>query len=391
MEINTITNVVKVFGLSALSFVLAIFLTPLLTNLMYKYKLWRKDVRELSPDGSQTPLFAALHKDRETSVPRLGGVLIWVTTILVALLFWIIAQVTDDPFWDKVNFLSRNQTWLPLFILLASSLLGLADDLLQVFRKGNYVAGGIKPPTFSEDAKPKISFIRKLLSVLKPWRQNTQEGGGVKFRHRLLAVFFIALAGALWFHYKLGWQTIYIPGLGDLFINGWYIPLFVGTMILLFSSSIVDGIDGLSGGVFASIFAAYGGIAFFRGQIDIAAFSGVILGALLAFLWFNIPPARFYMGESGMLGLTTALTVIAFLTDSVIVLPVIGFILMAEVASDVLQFASKRFRGKKIFLIAPIHHHFEAIGWPPYKVTMRFWIVGVVAAIVGMVIALIGR
>jgi phospho-N-acetylmuramoyl-pentapeptide-transferase len=162
-------------------------------------------------------------------------------------------------------------------------------------------------------------------------------------------------------------------------------------MITLFSSSIVDGIDGLAGGVFAAIFAAYGGIAFFRGQIDIATFSGVILGALLAFLWFNIPPARFYMGESGILALTTSLTVVAFLTDSVIVLPVIGFILVAEVASDVIQFTSKKFRGKKVFLVAPIHHHFEAIGWPPYKVTMRFWIIGVVMAILGMAIALIGR
>ena len=143
--------------------------------------------------------------------------------------------------------------------------------------------------------------------------------------------------------------------------------------------------------MFASIFAAYGGIAFFRGQIDIAAFAGVILGALLAFLWFNIPPARFYMGESGILGLTTALTVVAFLTDSVLVLPVIGLILMAEVASDVIQFTSKKWRGKKVFLIAPLHHHFEALGWPPYKVTMRFWVISVVAAILGMAIALIGR
>ncbi len=340
MEFNSISNVIKIFGLSALSFIAAIFLTPLLTHYMYKYKLWRKDVREVSPDGSKTPLFAELHKDRETKVPRLGGILIWATTLIVALIFWIIAQFTDNNFWDKANFLSRNQTWLPLFVLMAASLLGLADDLLQVFKKGGYVAGGIK------------------------------------FRHRLAFVFLIALAGAWWFHFKLGWETIYIPGVGDLFIGIWYIPLFIGTMILLFSSGIVDGIDGLSGGVFASIFAAYGGIAFFRGQIDLAAFSGVILGALLAFLWFNIPPARFYMGESGILGLTTSLTVVAFLTDSVFVLPIIGFILMAEVLSDVIQFASKRFRGKKVFLIAPIHHHFEALGWPPYKVTMRFWEIG---------------
>ncbi len=350
-----VINVIKVFGLSAASFVAAIWLTPLLTRYMYKYKLWRKEVRKISPDGSKTPLFAALHKDRETRVPRLGGVLVWVTTLALALVVWAIAKATDSIFWDKVNFLSRNQTWLPVFTLAAASLLGLADDLMQVFGKGSYVAGGIK------------------------------------FRHRLLVVFLIALAGAWWFYAKLGWETIYIPGFGDFFIGAWYVPLFVGTMILVFSSSIVDGIDGLAGGVFASIFAAYGGIAFFRGQIDLAAFSGVILGALLAFLWFNIPPARFYMGESGMLGLTTSLTVVAFLTDSVAALPIIGFILMAEVASDVIQFVSKKFRGKKVFLIAPIHHHFEALGWPPYKVTMRFWVISMVAAILGMAIALIGR
>jgi len=348
-------NVVKVLGLAAISFAIALSVTPLLTHYMYRYKLWRKNVRQFSPDGSKTPLFSALHKDRETNTPRFGGVLIWLTMVIVAFLFWIISAISENPFFDKLNFLSRNQTWLPFATLVAASVLGLADDILQVFNLGNYVAGGLK------------------------------------FRHRLAVVFLIALAGALWFHFKLGWETMYIPGYGDMYINGFYIPLFVGTMILLFSSGIVDGIDGLSGGVFASIFAAYGGIAFFRGQIDLAAFSAVILGALLAFLWFNIPPARFYMGESGMLGLTTSLTVIAFLTDSVFVLPIIGFVLMAEVASDVIQFASKKFRGKKVFLIAPVHHHFEAKGWPPYKVTMRFWIISFVAAMIGMVVALIGR
>lgn len=355
-EINNVVSIIKVFGLSAFAFAVAVLWTPLLTKYLYKYQLWRKNVRQFSPDGTKTPLFAELHKDRETKVPRLGGMLIWITTIAVALLFWVISQFTDNAFFEKANFLSRNQTWLPLFTLLAASLLGLVDDLVQTIGNGgSYIAGGIK------------------------------------FKHRLFVVFLIALAGAWWFHAKLGWNTIYIPGYGDLFINGWYIPLFVVVMVLLFSSGVVDGIDGLSGGVFASAFAAYGGIAFFRGQIDLAAFAGVMLGTMLAFLWFNIPPARFYMGESGILGLTTALTVIAFLTDSVVALPIVGFVLMAEVVSVVLQLASKKFRGKKIFLIAPIHHHFEAIGWPPYKVTMRFWVISVVTAIIGMAVALIGR
>ncbi|MFY9463036.1 MAG: hypothetical protein WAP52_02530, partial [Candidatus Sungiibacteriota bacterium] len=295
------------------------------------------------------------HKERETRVPRMGGILIWMTTLGIAGIVWVIAGFTDDGFWDKANFVSRNQTWLPLATLLAASLLGLTDDLATVFGKGKYVAGGIK------------------------------------FRHRLLIIAVIALVGAWWFYFKLDWRTIYIPGYGDLFIGLWYIPLFVAVMVLLFSSSIVDGIDGLAGGVFGAAFAAYGGIAFFRGQIDLAAFAGVALGAILAFLWFNIPPARFYMGESGIFGLTTALAVMAFLTDSVVVLPIIGIILMAEVASDIIQFASKRWRGKKVFLIAPIHHHLEARGWPPEKVTMRFWVISVVAAILGMAVALIGR
>ncbi len=354
-EANTVISAIKVFGLLAASFTAAVLWTPFLVKYLYAHQMWRKDVRTISPDGTKTPLFAALHKDRETKVPRLGGALIWVTTLGIAAAVWIMGDVFDGSFWGKANFVSRNQTWLPLATLLAASLLGLADDLAAVLRRGTNVAGGIK------------------------------------FTHRLGVILVIALVGAWWFYFKLDWRTIYVPGYGDLFIGLWYLPLFVGAMILLFSSSIVDGLDGLAGGVFGAAFAAYGGIAFFRGQIDVAAFCGVVLGAILAFLWFNIPPARFYMGESGIFGLTTSLAVVAFLTDSVAVLPVIGAVLMAEVASDVIQFASKRFRGKKVFLIAPIHHHFEALGWPAYKVTMRFWVISTVAAIVGMVVALIGR
>lgn len=354
-EVNNIASLIKVFGLSAISFGFAMLWTPALTHYLYKYRLWRKNVRTMSPDGSKTPLFSKLHKDRETRVPRLGGMLIWATVMIVAFVFWTLSTLTGNSFLDKANFVSRNQTWLPLFTLVAASLLGLVDDLMQVWEKGGYVAGG------------------------------------VKFRHRLGVVLLIALVGAWWFYFKLDWRNIYVPGYGDLYIGLWYIPLFVFTMVALFSSSVVDGIDGLAGGVFAAAFAAYGGIAFFRGQMDIAAFAGVILGGLLAFLWFNIPPARFYMGESGILGLTTSLTVIAFMTNSVVVLPIIGLVLMIEVASNIIQFASKKFRGKKVFLIAPIHHHFEAIGWPPYKVTMRFWVISMVMAIIGMAIALIGR
>lgn len=354
-EAELILNVLKVFGLAALSFFAAFFWTPLLTHYLYKYRLWRKEVRTRALGGAETPIFSSLHAEREVSTPRMGGLLIWLTVLVVIVGFSTAAKLTDVPLLDKINFLSRNQTWLPLFTLIAASLLGWIDDLLQVFGRGGYVAGGLK------------------------------------FRHRLAVVFFIALIGAYWFYFRLEHDSIYLPGLGDVVIGAWFIPLFIVTMLATFSTGVTDGLDGLAGGVYGTIFAAYGGIAFFRGQIDLAAFAAVLLGSLLAFLWYNIPPARFYMGETGILGLTTTLTVIAFLTNSVIVLPIIAFVPAVEAASVIIQLLSKRWRGKKVFLVAPIHHHFEAKGWPPYKVTMRFWVISVVFAIIGMVVALVGR
>lgn len=347
-------DVIKIFTLGAVSFIIAFLLTPVLTHFLYKYKLWRKEVRQKAIDGGEVTVFQKFHGEGETKVPRMGGVLIWATVLIATFLFWAISQITDIWWLDKLNFLSRSQTWLPIFALVTASLLGLTDDLLQIFGKGKYI------------------------------------GGGLSLKKRLLVVALIGLVGALWFYFRLDWTTIHIPGWGPLEINSWYIPIFILVMLAVYSGGVIDGLDGLAGGAFASIFAAFAGIALFLGQIDIAALSAVILGALLAFLWFNIPPARFYMGESGMMGLCAVLTVIAFLTDSVLVLPVIGFLLVVESASVILQLLSKKFRGKKIFLSAPIHQHFEAKGWPHYKVTMRFWIVGAVMAIIGVTIRLLG-
>ncbi|MEK7104565.1 MAG: phospho-N-acetylmuramoyl-pentapeptide-transferase, partial [Patescibacteria group bacterium] len=159
-----------------------------------------------------------------------------------------------------------------------------------------------------------------------------------------------------------------------------------------FSGGVIDGLDGLSGGVLASIFAAYSMIAFANNQIDIAAFSAVVTGATLAFLWFNIPPARFYMGETGIIGLTITLATLAFLTDSVLILPIVAMPLVVSSGSVLLQMISKKLRnGKKIFRLAPIHHHFEALGWPSYKVTMRFWILSAVSSVIGIILAVISR
>lgn len=346
-------SVIKVLTMGMLGFLLAFLSTPFLTHFLYKHKLWRKEVRTKALDGLGVPVFQKFHSEGETKVPRLGGLLIWIPTCIIAFLFYALGK-TDIFIFQKLNFLSRSQTWLPLFALVSASLLGLVDDVLQVSGRGKYI------------------------------------GGGLSLKWRLAVVVLIGLAGGWWFYERLGWSSIHIPGNGDITIGWLYIPFFVLVMLATYSGGVIDGLDGLAGGAFGTIFGAFAIIALLNNQIDLAAFSSVIAGALLAFLWFNIPPARFYLTETGILGLTVTLTVVAFLTNSVLVLPIIGFLLVIESASVTAQLLSKKFLKKKILLASPIHYHFEAKGWPHYKVTMRFWVIGVVAAIVGVAIRLLG-
>jgi len=356
MQEAVLLDVLKVFGLSTLSFFVAFLMTPLLTHYLYAYKMWRPQIARKATTGEQASVISGIMRERtRIETPRMGGILIWGTTFVVAFCLWALGEMYGGALFTKLNFLSRNQTWLPLAALVAGSLTGLLDDWMAVRGRDTYV------------------------------------GGGLDLKARIGAVLVIGAVGAWWFYGPLEMRGIHIPFWGDLWLGIFFIPFFMLTMLAVFAGGVIDGLDGLAGGVFASILAAYGGIAFFQQQLDLATFLGVIIGALLAFLWYNIPPARFYMGETGMLGLTSMLTVIAFLTGAVAVLPIIAFPLVVEAASDVIQIASKRLRGKKVFLAAPIHHHFEALGWPHFKVTMRFWIVGVVCAIMGMVIHLIGK
>jgi len=349
-------NVLKVFGLSAVSFFVGIFITPVLAHYLYKYNAWKKSGEVKAISGEVASVINSLHKDRQVNTPRMGGILIWLSASLVTFFCWIIFKLFPDSLIaGKLNFLSRSQTWLPLFALVSAALIGLFDDILQIRGQGKYI------------------------------------GGGLSLKKRILLVALIGLIGGWWFYSKLEVNTVLIPFWGNIEVGWLLVPFFVIVTLATFSGGVIDGLDGLAGGIFASIFAAYGGIAFLQHQLDLAAFCGVLSGAILAFLWFNIPPARFYMGETGILGLTATLTVVAFLTDSVLVLPLIAFPLVVEAGGNIIQLLSKKYRGKKIFLAAPIHHHFEALGWPSYKVTMRFWVIGVIFAIIGMVIVLIGQ
>jgi phospho-N-acetylmuramoyl-pentapeptide-transferase len=339
----------RILGLAALAFAVSFILTPIWTHFLIKYRLGK----QIRSEGA--PIFNQLHQKKE-GTPTMGGLLIWLTVLILALFFWGLGKMGFNHLITKLNFLSRSQTLLPLGALVASAIVGLADDLMGVFRIG-----------------PK--------------------GGGLKMRHRLLIYTVIACFGAWWFYVKLSWSTIHVPFIGNFDIGWWYIPIFIFILVATsFSVNETDGLDGLAGGTLMTGFGAYGVIAYAQGHYDLAAFCGVILGALLAFLWFNINPARFFMGDTGAMSLGITLGIIAMLTNQFLLLPFIGFILVIESCSVILQIASKKLRGgKKIFLSAPIHHHFEAKGWPETKITMRFWIISWVMAALGLIIAFLDR
>ncbi|MCX6751738.1 MAG: hypothetical protein NT161_03190 [Candidatus Nomurabacteria bacterium] len=316
--------------------------------------MWKK----YSRNGATLTEFQKIHnEDDELKTPRVGGIIIWVSILISTLIFYLLSIFFPSDLTQKINFLSNNQTLIPLFVLLFGSFLGLWDDLIQIYGQG------------------------KIAHDDKSWR-----------KWKALLVIIISFLIGLWFYYKLGMVSIHLPFNGDLYLGVLIIPFFIIVALATFSGGVIDGIDGLSGGVFASIFAAYSMIAFANNQIDIAAFSAVVTGAILAFLWFNIPPARFYMGETGIIGLTITLATLAFLTDSVLILPVVAMPLVISSGSVLLQMISKKLRnGKKIFRLAPIHHHFEALGWPSYKVTMRFWIFSAAFSVIGIILAVISR
>lgn len=350
-----IISVLKVVLPSILSFLVAIATTPFFTDYFYKYKLWKKSARTEAGDITNHDFTGVHNTSSELSTPRVGGIIIWVSVILTVFLIYLLSVFFPNDLTVKLNFFSRGQTLVPLAGMLLGSLIGLVDDLLQIFGKGNY-------------AKDPLIY-RKI---------------------KVTCIGLIGTAVGLWFYGKLDVSTISIPFWGQLDLGYLFVPFFITVMLGVFSASVIDGMDGLSGGVLANIFTAYAVIAFANNQIDIASLCMVIAGSILAFLWFNIPPARFYMGETGMLGLTVSLSIIVFLTDSVLLLLIIGLPLVLTSLSVVIQIVSyKYFNKRRVFRVAPLHHHFEAIGWSREKIVMRYWIISLVCAVSGVIISLI--
>jgi phospho-N-acetylmuramoyl-pentapeptide-transferase len=350
----TVNDAVKIFFPAIAAFIVGMSITPLVTHYLYKWKLWKKTSVALTLDGREATISSKLHNDEARKTPRMGGIIVWASVLITTLLAAFAAEILPFHPVVKLSFLSRNQTWLPLFTLITASLVGLVDDALVVAGRGTFV------------------------------------GGGLSLKKRLLVVLCIGIIGALWFYFKLGVSGIHIPFDGTLALGALFIPFFILTMLAVYSGGIIDGVDGLAGGVFIVMFSAYAVIAYSQSQVDLAAFLMVVVGSLLVFLWFNIPPARFFLSETGTMGLTTTLTVVAFLTGQVLILPIIALPLLLTTGSVIIQLVSKKYRGgKKVFLVAPLHNHFLAKGWPAAKVTMRYWIFSALCGVLGIVLALI--
>ncbi len=322
-----------------LCFVLAMALTPVYTHFAFKLKLW-KQVRDTATTGEKAPVFHKLHAAKhKRNIPTMAGIIgIVSVTVVMLLLNW-----------------SRNQTYLPVFGLVAAGAVGFLDDLINIRGSGKGIAGLRSP---------------------------------IKFGLILL----IALVGGLYFFFRLGYSQIHVPAVGNFELGWLYVPLFVLVVVATANAvNIADGLDGLAGGLLAAAFGAYSIVAFAQGNYGIAGFCLAMVGAVLAYTWFNIFPARFFMGDTGSFAFGTALGIVAMLTNSVFILPVIASVFVVEAGSSALQIFSKKVFKRKIFLSAPIHHHLEAIGWPETKVTMRLWIIGAVSAALGMLIGLIAR
>lgn len=337
--VHITSELVTITLLSVISFTLAMLLTPVYTYFAYRYKFWKKQ-RTTSTTGEILEVFTKLHEQKfKRNIPTMAGIIGVVAVTIVTL---------------ALN-LDRGQTWLPLAALVAGGMVGLLDDFINIRGKNLGVAG--------LRSSLKFTMIIAISAILGWW-------------------FFDRIDSATLLH---------VPFLGDWNIGWWIVPLFTFAVTATSNAvNISDGLDGLAGGLLMNSYGAFGVIALLQGQYMLAGFCLTMIGVLMSYVWFNIYPARFFMGDVGSFAYGTSLGVVAMLTNTLFLLPIIGIVFVVEAGSSLIQIISKRFFGRKVFISAPIHHHLEAQGWPETKVTMRFWVLSGVAAFIGILLALAG-
>lgn len=342
-----IGNLFTIFCYMIAAFLIAVIIFPDFIKFVTNFKLTQK-IREDGMSGGAAKLFKKLHKHK-AGTPTMGGVII----ILSVLATVFISRILSYYGLIESSLLNRGETYLPIITMMGVGVLGVIDDYLNI----------------------KESSSQK----------------GLPAKIKLWSLVAFSILGALWFTLKLGYSSVHIPGIGDFEIGFFYFPLFVFVLVGTSNSvNLTDGLDGLAGGLLAIAYGTFSVISYFGGQPILATFCAIVMAALIAFLWFNVPPAKIYMGDTGSLALGATLGVIALMTDALAILIIVGIIFIIETISVMLQLFWKKHFKKKLFLIAPIHHHFEAKGWSETQIVMRFWILGTCAGVIGLIVGLLG-
>ena len=370
-EIDTLAILSKSLIFLACSTVIAFAWAPLLTTLLYKLHIFR---------SSKYDPHLERHSEKR-GTPVMGGLLVIVTVALVTFFFN----------WD------RQFTWVPVGVMILSALLGGIDDVLNIFG--------------SERRSRKLSQVLTLIKVHKDWYMrlwycltlpwalfrrisvwlSRHQGKGVHVHEKLLLQFASGSIAAWWIYYKLAetWQDIYLPYYGYLDVGFLLIPLIIFIVMLLANAvNVADGMDGLAGGMLIPTFGALTILSSVQGLTSMAILNATTTGALIAYTYFNIKPARFQMGDVGSLGLGALLAINALVLNKIVALPFLAFMFIVEIASVIIQIGVRTVTGRRIFKMAPLHYHFELSGWSEEKTIMRFWVVHLFFVAVGMYIAL---
>jgi phospho-N-acetylmuramoyl-pentapeptide-transferase len=329
-------------ALAGLSFMMTVIWgSPLLRILLY-LKLG-KIIRVDGPERHYSKL----------GTPTMGGVMIIIPVTLISVLLNAASYI-------DVNQILGRSILVPLGVLFSYSILGGLDDWLGL--RGRRRGQGMR--------------------------------GWVKF----VIQWSIALITSWGLYHVLDAPQLYLPGFDVEFKIGlWYIPIAAFIIVSMSNAvNLTDGLDGLAGLISATAFAAYGGISLLQGQVFLARFCFTLVGAIFGFLWFNVYPAQLIMGDTGALALGATLGVVALMTGQWAVLPIIGIIPVSVTLSVMVQVGyfklTKRLygEGKRVFKMAPLHHHFELSGWSETQVVQRFWLIGLLAAMVGVAFSLTG-
>lgn len=359
------------FGL--FSCILAFIWAPLLTKILYKYNIVR------NPEYDATLAMGA--RQNKAGVPIMGGLLVIITVAFITILFN----------WE------RKFTWVPIGVMGTAALLGGIDDILNIYGH--------------KRRNRKISQILTLIRVHKDWKQRlwlivtlpwalfkrtsmwlgSHPGKGLHVHERILLQLLVGGLTAWWIYFKLGenWRFIHIPFDGMINIGFWIIPLIIIFVFLTANAvNIADGMDGLAGGSLIITFVALTILSWIGGLPEITLLNATTVGALITYTYFNIKPARFQMGDVGSLGLGALLAINTIVLNKMLLLPLLGFIFYVELGSVILQVLSRYFLGRRIFKMAPLHHHFEMRGWSEEKTVMRFWIIHAAFVLLGVWIAL---